>query len=301
MEIIRRHLPPTVAFAFGVPLLILPLSVLVMAVESPPWDRLTAALAPPAAMVGLAALLGMVFPLHHHLRRRAEWSALAPLLGAGFIASLYLSNVAGNLFWRPVNLLAWPGTLAAAGTYAALTAVVCVVCEAVAAWWLGRAPSDGRPRGWAYEVAALGLLVAFSFWPRTAAAALSDALGWGVRSTLAQAWEDAHLRLAASSALALATTLAPVLLTLAVLWWRADTFSRYRVLALVGTWIAVNAWLGQLHRVTPDLVRDDWLQALVLGTVSGGVAMLYVRLVVARLWRRAGPSERSSPCVNSSR
>ena len=289
MRLLARHLPAVLAFPVGLLVLTFAVILLVYVVESPLHISLLMAVVPPASMALMAAAIGLTFYGRGDVRGQAEWSVLAPVMAGGAVLTMYWNNIIGNFLGGLRDVFTSPGTIEGAAVSVALLVALCVGCAAAATFWMERAPAAGRTHGVWHDLGAVAVLTMFTLWPRTVSANVADALGWGVGPTLEAAFEGAHLRSAAHSAFALVGILAPCLLIALVGWRRADAISRWRGLAMLGLWVAVNHWMAYFHRLTPRVAYDDWGQAAVFGAVAGVPAILYARLVVTPLWRRAQP------------
>jgi len=287
MHVFRQHLLGILLFPVGIILMVVPLSVAVVRVNAPHLFFLVPIFGPVVAIAGVAAVLGLTLYHTDIATRRAEWSVLAPVLAVGVVLALYVNNVAGNLLLGPRSLIRSPGTLPVAAFTAACLVAVCAACGAMAAWWMKGFPARLDAGGLKRELAALAILIPFSLWPRTAAAAIADWLGWGVGQTLAQVWQDAHRRMALRSGLALVAVALPCALVALLLWRKQPSAARWRGVALVSTWVVVSTWLGQMYRWLPQFDYDNWLQTLGTGVVAGALALAYVHGVVVPLARHA--------------
>ncbi len=287
MHIFRHHLLPVVLFPVGLIVMVVPLSMAVVRVNAPSLFILVPVFGPAVAMVVVAAVLGLTAYHTDIPTRQAEWSVLAPVLAVGAVVALYTNNVAGNLLVGPRSLTRSPGTLDVAVFTAVGLAAVCAACGALSAWWMRGDATEEASGGLKRELAALGILIPFSLWPRTVTTYIANQMGWGVGETFAEVWEDAHLRYALRSTLALVAAALPVVLVAMLLWRRQPTAARWRGIALVSMWVVVSTWLGQLYRWLPHFDYDNWVQTFVTGVVAGGLALAYVHGIVVPLVRRA--------------
>jgi len=287
MHLFRQHLLGILLFPVGVILMVVPLSVAFVHVQAPHLYVPVLILGPVVAMVGVAAVLGLTAYHTDIATRRAEWSVLAPVLAVGIVVALHANHVAGNLLVGPQSLIRSPGTLTMTAVTAVSLVSVCAACAALAAWWMKGFPPHLDAEGLKRELAALGILIPFSLWPRTVTAAVADRMGWGAGETFAEVWQDVHLRMALRSGTALAAVALPCFLVALLLWRRQPAGARWRGIALVSLWVAVSTWLAQLYRWLPHFDYDNWVQTLVTGLVAGGLALAYVHGIVAPLWRRA--------------
>jgi len=298
MALFRRHLAGILLFPIGTTAMVVPLSMLLLAVNALAPNFLVRAFGPPLAVAGVAALLGGTMYWRRRALRRAEWSVLAPVLAVGLVLTLYCNTIAGNLFGQmPRNMLRPPPTLPTAGLYVASLLIVCVGCAAVAGRWMEGVSAGGDAVGLERELLALAILIPFSLWPRTAAAGLADWMGWGVGDTVAEAWQGAEWRLALRSGLALVAIVVPCVLIFLLLWRGTSAAVRRRGIALAGMWIVISSWLGQMYRIAHQFDYDNWLQMVGIGVVAGGLALAYVHGVVTPLWRRARRTEQADEPV----
>ncbi len=287
MTLLRRHLAAIILFPLTVIFVTLP--ILVVVVLHVPSRRVPATVVravPVASTILLALLLGLCL-YRRDAGARAEWSALAPVLAAAFVLTLYWNCIVGNLLWGPRGLITSPGTLGPAVLGGVWTVGVSLVCGAAACVWMARAALNDRPGGLGPEVATVALLTALCPWPRLIGVEVAESTGWGFGPTFEATMADTHLRLALESGFALAGVVIPCLLALALLWRRADLGGRIRALAVVSVWVLVNFWLGRLYPYVVWLDRYNWAQALVFGATASAAALAYARLVVVPLWRRA--------------
>ena len=292
MATFRHHLLPVVLFPIGLVVMVVPLSVVLVRVNHPHVLWATLVFGPVAATVLVAAVLGLTAYHTDVPTRRAEWSVLAPVLAAGAVVALYGTHVAENLVLGPRTLLRSPGTLDVAAVTATTLVIVCAACAALGAWWMRGPPEGAETGGLKRELAALGILIPFSLWPRTVTHHVANWMGWGVGDTFGEVWEDAHLRYALGSTLALVAVALPCVLIAVLLWRRQPTAARWRGIALVSMWVVVSTWFGQLSRYVPRYFDYyDWTQTFVtgsaIGLAAGGLALAYVHGVVVPLRRRA--------------
>jgi len=286
MALLRRHLVAIILFPLTVIFVTLPiLVVVVLHVPSRLVPATVVRAVPVASTILLALLLGLCL-YRRDAGARAEWSALAPVLAAAFVLTLYWNCIIGNLCWGPRGLITSPGTTGPAVLGGVWAVGITLVCGAAACVWMARAAPDGRPGGLWPEVATAALLTVLCPWPRLMGLAVSRELGWGFGSTFEATAADTHLRLALESGFALGGVVIPCLLALALLWRRADLGGRIRALAVVSVWVLSNFWLGRLYPYVVWLDRYNWVQALVFGAMASAVALAYARLVVVPLWRR---------------
>ena len=287
MTLLRRHLVVIILLPLSIIFVSVPLLVaFVLYAESPSIPPAAVLALPFVTSAALALLLGLCL-CRRDARAWAEWSALAPVLGAAFVLTLYWNCIVGNLCWGPRGVLASPGTTGPAVLAGVWAVTIALVCGVAACIWMSRAESGRRAAGIGREVATVALLTALCPWPRLLGVEVAESMGWGFGPTFEATLADTHLRLAAEGAFAIGGILVPCLLVLLLFWHRTDLGGRARALALVSVWILVNGWLGHLYRYMVEFERYNWVQALVFGTVAGMAALGYVRLVVVPLWRRA--------------
>jgi hypothetical protein len=292
MRIFRHHILPVVLFPLGLLVMVVPLSMAIVRINTPPVPFLVLIFGPVVAMVGVAAVLGLTAYHTDIPTRRAEWSVLAPVLAVGVVVAMYGSHLVENLLLGPRTLIRSPGTLDMAVVTMAGLVAVCLACGALGAWWMRGPPQGAETGGLKRELAALAILIPFSLWPRTVTHHIADWMGWGVGETFAEVWEDADLRYALGSTLALVAVALPCVLIAGLLWRRQPTAARWRGIALVSVWVAVSTWLGQLSRYTPRWFDYyDWVHTFVtgsaIGLVASALALAYVHGVVVPLRRRA--------------
>lgn len=295
MHVFRQHLLGILLFPVGILLMVVPLSMVALRVNAPSLFFLVLVFGPVVAMAGVAAVLGLTAYHTDIAARRMEWSILAPVLAVGVVLALHVNNVAGNLLWGPWGLLRSPGTLPLTALSAAGLVAVCAACGALAAAWMKGFPVRMDAAGLKGELAALGILIPFSLWPRTACRLIADRMGWGAGETLAEVWQDVHLRMILRSALAVLALAVPCLLVALLLWRRRPAATRWRGIALVAMWVVVSTWLGEMYRWLPHFDYDNWLQTFTTGVVAGGLALAYVHGVVVPLWRRARRDQGETP------
>ena len=287
MTLLRRHLVAIILLPLSIIFVSLPLFVaFVLYAESPSIPPAAVLALPFVTSAALALLLGVCL-CRRDARAWAEWSALAPVLGAAFVLTLYWNCIVGNLCWGPRGVLASPGTTGPAVLAGVWAVTVALVCGVAACIWMSRAESGRPAAGIGREVATVALLTALCPWPRLLGVEVAESMGWGFGPTFQATLADTHLRLAAESAFAIGGILVPCLLLLLLFWHRADLGGRARALALISVWTLANQWLKQLYRYSVELDRYNWVQALVFGAIASAVALAYVRLVVVPLWRRA--------------
>ncbi len=294
MALFRQHLAGILLFPIGMTVMVVPLSMLVLAVNTPVPNFLVRALGPPLAVAGMAVLLGGTLYWRQRALRWAEWSVLAPVLALGLVLALYCNTVAGNLFGQmPRNVLRPPPTLPTAGLYVAGLLIVCAGCAAVATGWMKQTFPRADTGSLKRELLAVAILIPFSLWPRTAAAGFSDWMGWGVGDTVAEAWAGSQWRLALRSGLALMSIVVPCVLIFLLLWRGQSAAVRRRGIAVVGMWIVISNWLGQMYRIAYQFDYDNWLQTVGIGVAAGALALAYVHGIVIPLWRRVHRSEQA--------
>jgi len=293
-----RHLAGIILLPMGIMLVSVPLLVAFVLYAESPSIPPAAVLALPLVTTALLALLLGVGLYRRDPRAQAEWSALAPVLGAAFVLTLYWNCIVGNLCWGPRGVLTSPGTMGPAILGGVWTLGIALVCGAAACIWMARATPDGKPVGLGREVGTLAVLTALCPWPRLLGLETAQALGWGFGPTFDATLADTHLRLAAESVFALGGILVLCLLVLVLFWYKANLGDRLRALALMGVWLVLNHWLKQLYRYVVGIERYNWSQALVFGAIAAVAALAYARCVVVPLWRRArrrAPTEAGTP------
>jgi len=287
MTLFRHHLTGILLFPLGVMFMVVPLSSASVRLNYPPLYVALRTVGPAISVAGVAALLGLTLYHTAVARRRAEWAVLAPVLALALVLTLYSSNIVGNLLWGPRHVLRSPGTLGIAVFQGGVFVAMCAACAALAAWWMKGFPKRLGVPAIKGDLAAVGILILFSLWPRTVTGWIADRLGWGIGITLSEVFAQAYLRMALASALDLAAVLAPCAVVYVLLWRGRPAGVRWRGIALVSMWVVTSSWIGQMYRWIPHLDFNNLVQILVTGIVAGGLAMAYVHGMVRPLWQRA--------------
>ena len=303
MTLLRHHIVAIVSFLLG--FVILALACVVVLVYLHPPHTVFLLVLMLAFPMSFLVPLGIIVPALYwraDARRKAEWAVLAPTLMAGTVLAADWNNVMMLFNSTP------PGP--APDSYFVLQGLVNfifsigfgILCAVLVARYMSRAqplrPRSGIGREFAV-VLALSLAVSIG---GAVTMATADAFAWGIGSTWEEAGQTAYLRTALDGGIRLFSIVATWIILAYALWRRSDQLSRWSAMAAIGSWVALYAWLSMIRTFEPwteqlgflyqfNLI-DNWqiresLKDFMCGIVAGGLAVLYARVVVMPLGRRA--------------
>jgi hypothetical protein len=247
--------------------------------------NLFAALGVPV-MVGCAlVVVSVVLYSPREPREKAEWSVLAPVLAASMVVANHWNNIVSLLIASPFTGLASPRMIAAMAANIVSLVGLCILGGALAAWWMNRSPTTGRPKGLGHEVPTVAILTVLTQGFLTG----THEVAWTFNATpLPELDEILAMSVMCRGGVLLGLLAAWIFIAL-VVWRGADRLSRWRLISLFSVWVCLDTWIGDLHWALPQIRPYEWTWALAIGVEAGLIAILYGRLVVQRLWARASP------------
>jgi len=228
-------------------------------------------------------------------KTRAQWSVLAPALAACVVLAHLLVGILANILWVAKLLSGRLQIAIPFMIYAVLVIGICCVGGILVARWLAGQPKGCRTLTAGQERWTLFLTMVLVWGSRSAGWQVAHALHWGF-------WRFNRdlgpilLRDAVLDSVAILGMVVSWAILRRLFWAGADTAGRYRFLALLATWPAVDGMLRPLSVLSYHGL-EQWSWGLCCGLVAGAVALIYVRMVVAPLCRKAfgGDSAASLP------
>jgi len=290
MELFRRHLRAVIIFPVAIVILALVMVLLVTLFPGPVriWWALNLTLIP-AFFAIVIIVLTLSFYRRADARRKAEWALLVPVLAASMTLAFYWINVFSPLLSLPDYRTTTALSVASTVANCVFLVGICILGAALAGVVMDRPSKGTRSPRVLHEIVAVATLIFFSQVARTAAWQIADSMGWGFGTTLAGLTQ----KMITQYGFILVGVLMAWLLLALPFWPKADALGRGRWMALLTSWVALDEWLrgfGDLAFFYPedwDWDPEDWYWGVFFGAVAGLLAVLYSRLVVARLWRRA--------------
>lgn len=302
MTLLRNHIIAIVSFLLGYVILALA-CVVVLVYLHPPQTVFLLVLMLVFPVSSLVPLGIIVLALYWRADacRKAEWAVLAPTLMAGTVLAADWNSVL-MLFNSTPPGPATPSYFVLQGLANSLYVIgFSLLCAVLVARYMSRAQPLRPPSGIGREFAAvLALSLAVSIGGAVTRAT-ADTSAWGT-GTWEEAGQTAHLRTALDAGIRLFCIVATWIILTYALGRRSDQLSRWSAVAAIGSWVALYAWISMFCTFEPWTERlgllyqfnliDDWqiresLKDFMCGIVAGGLTVLYARVVVMPLGRRA--------------
>lgn len=316
MDLVRRHWLGILGFPIGLILVSLLAHALVQCVPAlTQWTRgASVILLGPAVMVAAAVLVTLAFYGIAGPRRQAEWSLLLPVLAGATTMGVYWNTLL--MIWLLIATA--EESILAMGVNGLLLLGFCFFGAALAGRVVSTSSAGVQQPRLQQEGIAVGMLILFSEASRIILWPVVEAFGWAGGWTSRTSFDGLQERMLLSYGLLFISVLAAWLLVWRIFGRRAGAPGRWQWMALPGVWITAEWVLDRLARLPLamewtqrtwaqlPLVLQSCLQPLVdhervvrifCGMMAGVLAILYSRLVVARLWRRAfkAPAARDAP------
>ena len=278
----RRHLAAVITFPLGIVALGFPLMCLPLVLKFESAFKVFCTLYAPA-VIG-CVLIAQTLALYRRTepRRKVEWSVLAPVLAASAIIAGHWNNIVTqwiNIPFLPGITVRW---VAATILSIAFLAGICFLGAALAAWWMNRRATTGRPKGFGHEVAAVAILTVLTQGFLEGA----HQIAWRIKATPVHDLDAFSAQGALCRGGVLLGLLAAWLVIALVAWRGADRLSRWRLISLFSVWVCLNTWIGDLRWALPQIRPYEWTWAVIIGGTAGILTILYAHLVVGSLWRR---------------